>query len=83
MMLQTKKGKPSGFPIIYRNPVATLKTQPKKKKTDFKSAFAQFCDVIPIEEFIHYINQQADKRPKTFAVQNSSEQMNIIKDLYK
>ena len=75
-----ERGRPIDIPIIYRNPVATLKTQPKKKKTDFKSAFSQFCDVFPIDEFIDYINQQADK--KTCATQNSAGQL-YIKNLYK
>ena len=50
-------GKPFGFPKYYRNKVAELKAQPKKKKTDFGKAFGDYCEEIPIEEFIEVINK--------------------------
>ena len=57
-------GRPTGFPSVYRNRVAELKTQPKKKKTDFGKAFAAICDEIPIEEVIEYFNSFAERKNK-------------------
>lgn len=53
-------GRPFGLPTIYRNKVAELKAQPKKKKTDFGKAFAAICDEIPMQEIIDYLNERAD-----------------------
>ena len=56
-----ERGRPSGFPEMYKNPVASLKAQPKKKKTDFKRAFGEFCDEIPIQDFIDFLDKRADR----------------------
>lgn len=59
-------GRPQGFPSVYRNKVARLKAEPKKKKTDFGKAFAAFCEEVPIEEVIDWLNQCADRHKKRF-----------------
>lgn len=56
-----EKGRPTGYPVFYRNPVADLKAQPKKSKTDFKSAFALMAKEISIEEMLDNINNRANK----------------------
>ena len=56
------RGRPSGFPVVYKNKVATLQAQPKKKKTDFGKAFGAICDEVPIEEIIEFLNQRVDKK---------------------
>ncbi len=58
------RGRPSGFPTIYRNKVAQIKAQPKKKKTDFGKAFAAICEEIPIEDIIEMLNARADAKLK-------------------
>ena len=57
-------GRPVGFPTVYKNKVAQLNNQPKKKKTDFGKAFAAICEEIPIQEVINDLNQRADDRLK-------------------
>ena len=52
------KGKPAGFPKHFRNKVAEFKNQPKKTKTDFGKAFGEFCEEIPIEEFLDEYNKK-------------------------
>ena len=61
-----EKGCPIGYPAIYFNRVASLKAQPKKNKTNFKAAFAQICDEIPIEQTIDFLNERADKYNKPY-----------------
>ena len=52
-------GRPCGMPNTFRNEVAVLKLQPKKKKTDFAQAFAAICEEIPLDEMIDYLDMRA------------------------
>lgn len=61
-----ERGRPSGFPVYYQNPVANLKAQPKKSKTDFKKAFGMFCEVVPFEQDIEFFNARADRHAKYY-----------------
>ena len=56
------RGRPIGFPSIYWNEVQDLKSQPKKKKTDFGKAFGRSLREMP-DEYIKCLNGSEDVKP--------------------
>ena len=59
-----ERGRPTGFPTIFRNKVSELKSKPRKNKTNFAEAFGAICDPIPFEEVVDILNSTSDSTKK-------------------
>lgn len=52
------RGKPSGFPVFFRNDIQKTINESQKKKIDYAEAFSNICEEMSAEEILKFVSKK-------------------------